>query len=146
MLVVAIVIIALLGGVFFISKKPATPNVPVPAISGDTIDLVSLSIKPGDVVTEGEVITGTLKGNYFFEATARAGILDKDKNWMTGFPIQATSDWMTEGSVDFKMVVSYAVDDTPVNIGGPGYLRIMNDNPSGERARDKFIDIPVIFK
>ncbi len=148
-IILAIAAIVVAGFVVFGSKvnAPTGDNVvpPVLQISGNASDLVSISIKPGDAVNEGEVITGSLKGNYFFEANARGMLLDKDKNSMTQFPITATSDWMMEGAVDFKMTVSYVVDDAPIT-KGPGYLRIANDNPSGDPIRDKFIDIPVNFQ
>ncbi len=116
-----------------------------PKISGDTASLVSISIAPGSTITDGQVITGTLTGGYFFEANARASLLDADKNVMTTFPIAATSDWMTAGPVNFKMIVNYAVDDTPIR-KGPGYLSIHNDNPSGMPENDKYVDIPVIIE
>ncbi len=142
-----IVVILALVGIFAMYKKTEAPTPPiiVPVISGNTSDLISLSIKPGNIVTEGETITGAIKGGYFFEAQAHAELLDENKNHMTQFPISATSDWMTSGPVDFKMSISYAVDDKAIT-KGTGYIRMENDNPSGDPSKDKYIDIPVVFQ
>ncbi len=113
----------------------------MPAIEGDTASLVAISIEPGEVLSGARVVTGTLTGAYFFEANARGALLDANKNVLKEFPITATTDWMTAGPVAF----TFTADASGVPAGA-GYLRIANDNPSGDPALDKHIDIPVVFQ
>ena len=147
-IVLAVLVLAVLSaGVYFLAEKGNTPvSEPVPTeqtsvISGDTGNLVSLSVSAGQTLSGSVVITGALKGAYFFEANARGMLLDATKTIVQQFPIGATSeDWMTIEAVPF----SATVDVSPV-LKGPGYLRIANDNPSGDPVNDRFIDVPVVF-
>lgn len=141
-------VVAVLLGIFMKKSKvvdvenpPVGTEEPAPAYSGDTSNLVSVSILPGQTVSGMLVITGTLKGAYFFEANAIGQVLDANKNVLKSFPLAATTDWMTAGPVSF----SGAMDLTGVP-AGKGYIRIHNDNPSGEPVNDRFIDIPVVFQ
>ncbi len=142
-----LVIIIAVGAWYFLANKKSVTNEPVVSLEilGNKDDLVSISIVPGATIHEGDIITGSLKNNYFFEANARGDLLNANKDHMTGFPITATSDWMTTEPVNFSFTVSYSVDDTPIT-KGPGYLEISNDNPSGDPANDKHILIPVVIQ
>jgi hypothetical protein len=111
------------------------------SISGDTANLVRISIQPGDAVTNGQTITGAVKGSYFFEANAVGKLLNANKNTLKQFPITATGNWQTADAVNFSFVL-----DTNGLPKGTGFIRIQNDNPSGDPARDKYIDIPVVFQ
>ncbi len=108
---------------------------------GDVANLQELSIVPGETISGAQVITGVLTGAYFFEANARGALLDADKNVLREFPVTATTDWMTSGPVSFTLTAD--VTGLPA---GEGYLRIANDNPSGDPALDKHMDIPVRFQ
>lgn len=109
-------------------------------ISGMKDDLVSFSVPPNTKVVDGEIVSGSLKGAYFFEANVIGKLLDSDKNEIKSFPITATSEWMTVEPVSF----SFVLDLSDVS-AGQGYIRLQNDNPSGDTSLDKYIDIPVIF-
>lgn len=128
------------GVLFFVYDRPQVeaPTIPVAVVL--PADVVSLSIVPGARVTQGQVVTGVLRGGYFFEANARGMILDSQKNVLASFPITATTEWMTAGDVSFTTTLS-----VPSAAQGEGYLRIANDNPTGDTAYDKFNDIPVSF-
>lgn len=147
-IVLAVVVLAALSaGVYFLAERGNTPSPepvvtePTPVVSGDTANLVSLSVSAGQKLSGVVTITGALTGAYFFEANARGMLLDANKNLVLQFPIGATSeDWMTTEAVAFSATVS-----VPVTLSGKGYLRIANDNPSGEPANDKFVDVPVVF-
>lgn len=105
-----------------------------------TGDLLDFSI-PKNSVIAGEIeASGILKGDYFFEANARGMLLDANKNVLKTFPIMATSDWQTTDGVPFTMTID-ATGVTP----GPGFIRIQNDNPTGDVSKDKFIDVPVVI-
>ena len=106
--------------------------------SGDLLDFSIVKNEPISGVVEA---SGILKGGYFFEGNARGMILDSNKNVLKTFPVTATADWMTADGVPFTMTV----DATGISAGN-GYIRIANDNPSGDPTKDKFIDIPVVFE
>ncbi len=138
-LVVAMVCIA---GYFLLQKKTVhTPGkMPALHIEGNVVDLISFSIPENTKVSNGQEITGSIKGAYFFEANAVGKLLDVNKKELKSFPITATSEWMTADAVDF----SFIIDTTDVP-AGQGYIRIANDNPSGDFANEKYVDVPVIF-
>jgi hypothetical protein len=145
--VVIVAIIAVLAYVLIYKPRVAQPgdttHTPVtvtPTISGDTADFVSFSILPGSSVSGIVNATGSVKGSYFFEANMVVKILDADKNELKSGHGTATSDWMTEGPVVFGTTLDF----TGITQGS-GFIRLQNDNPSGDPARDKYIDIPVVF-
>lgn len=107
---------------------------------GDTADLVSTIITSGQHVSGVQPVAGTLKGGYFFEAQARGMLLDGNKKVIQTFPLHAFDDWMNPSGARF-----YASVDTSTAPKGPGFIRLANDNSSGDPTKDKHIDIPVIF-
>ncbi len=110
-------------------------------ISGDAANLVYSPFPPRGNLPPGITkVEGSIKGGYFFEATARGMLLDADKNILKKFQLKATTDWMTSEPVTFTA----SIDAT--GLSGSGYIRLANDNPSGDPARDKYIDIPVRFE
>lgn len=139
-----VIVVAVLAYVI-ISRTDSTPPATPPVseeISGNTADLVSISILPGQDLQSGAVVTGIIKGGYFFEANARGALLDASKATLKTFSITATGDWMTADPVAF----SASVDTSGIPAGTHGYFRIMNDNPSGDSANDKHVDVPVVFQ
>lgn len=131
-----------------VNRAPATDDVtnppivtPAPLITGDTANLVEFSIAPGQKVSSTMTATGTLTGAYFFEANIRVNILDANKLALKQTYGTATTDWMTSGPVSFTT----NLDFTGIPAGN-GFVRLMNDNPSGDPAMDKYIDIPVVFQ
>jgi hypothetical protein len=128
------------GVLFFVYDRPRVEAPTVPVATTLPADVVSLSIAPGANVSHGQVVTGVLRGGYFFEANARGMILDAQKNVLASFPIAATTDWMTAGEVSFTTTLS-----VPATAHGAGYFRIANDNPSGDTVNDKFSDVSVSF-
>ena len=145
-----LVVIVALVGVMAYRKYAIAPSVPnntvgpvsgAPSASPDTADLVSLSIPPGAALHGTQTVTGSIKGAYFFEGQARGMLLGADKSVLKHFSITATSTWMTSDAVSFTATV----DATGIP-AGEGYFRIANDNPSGDAAKDKYIDVPVTFQ
>lgn len=142
--ILLVVVVAFLGYLFF--KKPVVTPVgggvtDIPSMSGDTADLVQVSLVPGATLSGTVTIAGSLKGGYFFEANARGMLLDASKTVLKTFPLTATSSWMTTDAVSFTGTVD--VGGAPA---GPGFVRIANDNPSGDPIHDTYIDIPVVFQ
>ncbi len=140
-IIIVIVIVALGLGAYFVSQKSPSAPAPIASISGDTADFVSFSITPGATISGTMTATGSVKGAYFNEANARGMLLDANKNVIKMFSITATGEWMTSDPVAFTTTF-----DTTGAPSGAGYIRIANDNPSGDPSRDKYIDIPVVFQ
>ncbi len=110
-------------------------------IFGTTGDLVEFTIQKNATISGVTQASGLLKGGYFFEGNARGMLLDGNKNIQKTFPITASGDWMTADAVAFDMTF-----DATGMPSGSGYIRIANDNPSGDSSKDKYIDIPVVFQ
>ena len=68
-------------------------------------------------------------------------MLDENKNTLKTFPLTSTSDWMTTDAVSF----TGTVDLTGIR-ATQGYIRLGNENPSGDPSGDKYVDIPVVFQ
>lgn len=111
-------------------------------ILGNKEDLISFSVKPGQVVFGKMKATGTISGGYFIEANVLINILDANKNILKRGYGTATTDWMTADPVTFTVTIDF----TGLN-NGPAYIEIKNDDPSdGEGGPAKKILIPVIIE
>jgi hypothetical protein len=121
---------------FFSSDSKPSAN-----IFGTTGDLVEFTIQKNAVISGVTQASGLLKGGYFFEGNARGMLLDGNKQVQKTFSITATGDWMTTDAVPFDMTI-----DASGMLPGSGYIRIANDNPSGDSSKDKYVDIPVVFQ
>ncbi len=110
-------------------------------ILGNKENLISFSVKPGQVVSGKMEVTGSISGGYFFEANVLINILDANKNILRKGYGTATTDWMTSDPVSFTA----SIDFTGLNKGN-AYIEIQNDDPSdGEGGPAKKILIPVII-
>ena len=125
----------------FVQSWVDTPK-PKPAeMTGSTADLISFSVKPGDTVAGKIEAEGVISGGYFFEGNIVVNILDANKNILKRGSGTATTDWMTDGPVTFTTTLDFTWVD-----GDTAFIRIANDNPSGDSAKDKFVDIPVVLE
>lgn len=140
--IVLFAILIVLLGLFFLQRQMhgAKPDPNLPAASGDVDNLISFSLHPGSQVYGVMKVTGSLRGGYFFEGVAQGMLLDANHAVLVRFPLQAKSLWTTADGVAF----SATIDASNVPLG-PGYIRLANDNPSGEPSLERFIDIPVVF-
>jgi hypothetical protein len=109
-------------------------------IEGNAQDLVSFSVKPGDIVSGVFNFEGVVKGAYFFEGNIGINILDANKKVLKQGYAMSTTDWMTTEAVSF----SGSIDLTGLP-SGSGFIEIAKDNPSDMRELDKFIYIPVVI-
>ena len=92
-------------------------------------------------ITSPVTITGEAKGNYYFEASFPIEIRDESGSVVGQGHAEAQGDWMTENFVPFTATISF----TSPGAGNIGSIRLKNDNPSGDPARDTYLDIPVQF-
>lgn len=100
------------------------------------------SPKPGDTITSPLTVTGEARGNWFFEASFPATLVDWDGKIIAEVPIQAKGDWMTENYVPFEGTITFPAQSP----GSRGTLILKKDNPSGLPENDKAIEIPILYK
>ena len=168
-IILLVVLIALLAYFAFLKPKSANDNFQIPAgdtanekddensykninqndnleILGNKDDLVSFSLTPGQKVSGKMTVTGSVKGEYFFEGEMGFGIsgqkIIKIPTGPTGFA-RATTDWMTAGPVAFEAVVDFSNFSK-----GPAFINIGQNDPSdGESGKlPKTIQIPIVIK
>lgn len=148
-ILLVILVAFVIAGIYIGMNKKSEPKLPdtnpgpdalLSKIEGNTEDLVSFSVLPETKITEPLVANGGLKNAWFFEANAVGRLLDANKNIIKSFPISATTDWMTIETVFFTVTI-----DPSGMPAGKGYIRIENDNPSGDPSKSKHIDVPVEF-
>jgi len=147
-LFLAVVLIAV---AFFLQKSPESGISTLPEnqnettdtsvqILGNKNDLVSFSVLPGETVSGKMLISGKIKGGYFFEANIGVNILDKDKKLLFAGYGTAVGEWMTTLPVLFESSLDFSALPQ-----GPAFIEIHNDNASGLPENDKSIQVPVII-
>lgn len=96
---------------------------------------------PGALVTSPLVISGEARGNWYFEASFPAELLDANGKQLFIGPIQAHGEWMTEDFVPFNEEITFALSET-----ASGTLVLRKDNPSGLPEHDAEVRVPVYFR
>lgn len=86
-------------------------------------------------------VTGQARGTWYFEASAPYELRNSVGTVISQGHIDAQGDWMTEEFVPFKATIQF----TKQKAGTTGTLVLRNDNPSGDPARDRVLEIPVKF-
>lgn len=98
------------------------------------------SPRPNSKVVSPLRISGSARGNWFWEANSTAELYDANgKSLGTAFVI-AQGDWMSEEFVPFEGTLEFGKPDTPI-----GKLVLRNDNPSGLPENQKELIIPIKF-
>lgn len=95
---------------------------------------------PNQTIASGFELRGEARGNWFFEASAPAKIIDANGKLVAQFIITADSDWMTTNFVPFSEIVNFSTPETPT-----GSLILEKDNPSGLPEYDRSLTIPIKF-
>jgi hypothetical protein len=91
-------------------------------------------------------ITGSARGNWYFEASFPVVVVDWDGRIIGQGNAQAKGDWMTTEYVPFEATLTF---DKPVNTGPQsirGAVILKNDNPSGQASTSKSLEIPIFFQ
>lgn len=148
-----VIALAIVGFVAFKNnaKAPVVDTTPTPTetmptdgITGNKnnkADLINFSIWQESKVHGIVSYRGTIRGGYFFEGNILIKVLGADKKVLKESNAVATTDWMTAEPVDFEGNIDFTVLPT-----GRAYIRIQNDNASGDPVHDKWIDIPIIIQ
>jgi hypothetical protein len=142
-IVLGVIIIVLLGVLFFYNpaKAPPIASVPAPVVSADGHLSVS-SLHANDVVTSPLTVTGTVTGGgWFFEGSFPIKIVDGDGATIGTGVAQAQADWMSTSSVPFTAIISFTAAHRAT-----GTVLFSKDNPSGLSQNDASLAIPVRFE
>lgn len=107
-----------------------------------TNDMILVSTpKSNTSISSPVTVSGQARGNWFFEASAPVKVTDKSGTVLGESHIEATGDWMTTEFVSFTGSVNYTLPNGATSTDG--FVVFMNDNPSGDPARDLILRIPV---
>ncbi|OHB24960.1 MAG: hypothetical protein A2542_01635 [Parcubacteria group bacterium RIFOXYD2_FULL_52_8] len=93
------------------------------------------------IVTSPLEVRGRARGNWYFEASFPARLLDASGQELTAVPAQAEGEWMTTEYVPFKTTLIFSPPTTAT-----GWLVLQKDNPSGLPEHDDEVRIPVRFQ
>lgn len=109
--------------------------------------------KSNDTISSPLVIKGEARGNWFFEATAPAVLVDWDgliiaEGYIQANPPAGGGDWMTENFVEFEGTLEFKKPEMAekTDFGKNGALILKKDNPSGLLENDDFVEIPIRFE
>lgn len=144
--IVIIVILVIVVSLFVYSRIEHPAIVPVNIEHSDLI-LVEYP-KAGNKISSPLIVKGKARGTWYFEASFPIVIVDWDGKIIGEGHAEAIGDWMTEDFVPFKGVINYT---RPENMKAGTYSErgaviFKNDNPSGDPAKDKAVEVPVIFE
>jgi len=98
------------------------------------------SPKANDKVQSPLSLSGTAKGNMFFEGQFGISIEDSNGKVLGTSFATSTEDWMTENYIPFTANLEFETPTTDT-----GNLILENDNPSGLEENSKELIIPVNF-
>jgi len=136
-----------------VSQKTCWPDCPGMTDSEREIlryaDLIQVSFpKISSKIVSPLVVTGKARGNWYFEASFPIVVVNWDGLIIGEGYATAQGDWMTTDFVPFKGTINFV--PTECSDGAEYCLRgaviFKNDNPSGDPALDKAVEIPVIFE
>ncbi len=96
--------------------------------------------RPNQAISSPFEIKGEAVGNWFFEASFPAILLDANGQQLAMMPITAQSNWMTTEFVPFKETMTFPTPTTP-----NGTLILRKENPSGLSEHDNELRIPIKF-
>lgn len=142
-IIIAILLILL---IVIPAKAPVEPNLNLAPTSTETIVgvsglLVVDSPQPNSLIKSPLTVSGSARGNWFFEASFPVRILDAEERELGVVPAQAKSDWMTTDFVNFSAVLDFKTPTTAT-----GTLVFEKDNPSGLPQNDQKFEMLVRFR
>ena len=140
LVIVAIIILA--GGWLLVSTQKQVSQVEQHMTwHNATSDMITVSSpQPGQTVGTQFNATGAARGTWYFEASFPVAVLDKNGTQLAQKPAQALSNWMTNDFVQFNVALDVG------NYSGPATLVLKKDNPSGDPAKERSVEIPIVIQ
>lgn len=86
-------------------------------------------------------VKGEARGNWYFEASFPAQVLDGDGTVLGSGPVQAQGEWTTTNYVPFSGSIEFSKPKSKT-----GSIIFKKDNPSGLPANDDSVSIPINFE
>lgn len=140
--IVILVLAVVLGLVAWLAyrSQPTPQQIPVEGVEA-TSDLVKISSpQSGDKVTSPLTVSGEARGNWYFEASAPVRVYSSSGELIGQGHVEAQGDWMTTDFVPFKGTIDFTKPTT-----SSGAVEFINDNPSGDPTKSKYVLVPVNF-
>jgi hypothetical protein len=123
-----------------VSTTTPTPVTPVATTTPVNGDIQVTNPKSGQTISSPVTLTGSARGNWFFEASAPVKIYDSNNKLLGSGTINADGEWMTTNFVPFSDTITFATSSTPT-----GKIVFEKDNPSGLPQNDKSYTVLVKF-
>jgi hypothetical protein len=124
------------------TSLPAVQKGEVSASPPDAINDIAVASPLANAVVQSPLtVSGAAVGNWYFEASFPVIITDGDGLILGQTPARALGDWMTTSTVPFSATLTFSPPRT-----ANGFLILKNDNPSGNPATQRSIEIPVRFR
>lgn len=129
---------------------PSLPEVPadVQAMINEKADKITLTTPvPNGVIESPLTLTGSARGNWFFEASFPIILTNWDGLIIAEGVATAEGEWMTTDFVPFQATLEFT---SPYPESGPDFMKrgsliLKKDNPSGLPEYDDALEIPVRF-
>lgn len=107
----------------------------------DHDDLIRVTTPLPDTIVQSPLtVTGTARGNWYFEASFPVELIDANGKQLAIKPAQAQGEWMTTEFVPFSVTLIFPKPTTAT-----GTLILRKDNPSGLLEHEDSISILVRF-
>ena len=125
-----------------VSVASSTPDIlPAPESSVASSSPARLdSVHEGERIVSPLTLSGSARGNWYFEASFPILLLDNKGNTITESHATAKADWMTDAFVPFNATLTWASTTAT-----SGVIVLKRDNPSGLPEHDAQIRIPIAF-
>lgn len=140
---VALVFVAFLAW-FMIqnAESDGTQNNPSLNYENASSDMIVVEApQPGTVLPKEFTISGTARGNWFFEASFPIQVTDQQGNTIYEGFATASGEWMTTDFVPYSGTVSLAGA-----YSGLATLILKKDNPSGLPENDASVSFPIVIE
>lgn len=152
--VLAILTLVVIGAAVALVVLPSPAAAPTDGVATSTPqapatldDLIAVTAPlPGAAVSSPLTITGKARGSFYFEASFPVMLADWDGKIIAQGHATAQGDWMTGEYVPFTATLTYTTPAPGDPSNNRGTLILKNDNPSGDPARSKTLEVPVVFK
>ncbi|MDO8548348.1 MAG: Gmad2 immunoglobulin-like domain-containing protein [bacterium] len=135
------IVILIAAIVLIVVPGPDTANAPTgqPSSLPDLIT-VTFPLSQQKIYSPFTVL-GQARGTWYFEASAPYQLKNAQGAVIAEGHVDTLGDWMTANFVPFTATITFPAQPA----GSVGTLVLLNDNPSGDPANQKELDIPVAF-
>lgn len=146
----ATIVAVLIGSRAQMPTQPVEEPVPVisvpkkPALATKDDMIVLESPLPGTAISSPLQINGKARGNWYFEGSFPITLVDWDGRIIAQGHASAQGDWMVTDYVPFTATLSFTKPDTSVS--SRGSLILKNDNPSGDPAYDRSLEVEIKYQ